>query len=184
VGILTGILFVLVVIISILLVCVILIQRGKGGGLAGAFGGAGGSSAFGTKAGDVFTRITLGMAGMWVLLCMALVILTQRDNTMTTLERFGAGGAGTDVAPADTDSGKAVRGNSTVPVTDDLPPVNPPAGGGAGAMPAAPGGVELGKTADGAPVVEQPEPSGAPVPAVPAGGAPPAGTSEGAAPKF
>ena len=44
---------------SILLV---LIQRGRGGGLAGAFGGMGGQSAFGTKAGDLFTRITIGVA--------------------------------------------------------------------------------------------------------------------------
>ena len=44
---------------SLFLIFLILIQRGKGGGLAGAFGGVGGSSAFGTKAGDVFTRITI-----------------------------------------------------------------------------------------------------------------------------
>ena len=43
---------------------------GKGGGLIGAFGGAGGSSPFGSKAGDTFTRITLTMAGIWVLLIM------------------------------------------------------------------------------------------------------------------
>ena len=42
----------LIVLISLFLICLVLIQRGKGGGLAGAFGGMGGSSAFGTKAGD------------------------------------------------------------------------------------------------------------------------------------
>ncbi|RLS51073.1 MAG: preprotein translocase subunit SecG, partial [Planctomycetota bacterium] len=40
---------------SLFLILLVLIQRGRGGGLAGAFGGAGGQSAFGTKAGDVFT---------------------------------------------------------------------------------------------------------------------------------
>src|SRR5690606_8099880 len=47
------------------LMIVILLQRGRGGGLAGAFGGLGGQSAFGTKAGDVFTKITIGLAVAW-----------------------------------------------------------------------------------------------------------------------
>jgi preprotein translocase subunit SecG len=51
---------------SICLICLILLQRGRGGGLAGAFGSAGGQSAFGTKAGDVFTRMTIGVALFWV----------------------------------------------------------------------------------------------------------------------
>lgn len=49
------------------LMIVILLQRGRGGGLAGAFGGLGGQSAFGTKAGDVFTRITIVLAVCWVI---------------------------------------------------------------------------------------------------------------------
>ena len=49
----------LIVLVSLFLICLVLIQRGKGGGLAGAFGGMGGSSAFGTKAGDIFTRVTM-----------------------------------------------------------------------------------------------------------------------------
>ncbi len=44
----------------------VLIQRGKGGGLAGALGGMGGQSAFGTKAGDLFTKITIGVATFWI----------------------------------------------------------------------------------------------------------------------
>lgn len=55
-------------IIGIILMFIILLQRGRGGGLAGAFGGLGGQSAFGTKAGDVFTKITVGLAAVWVLL--------------------------------------------------------------------------------------------------------------------
>ncbi|MFO0871786.1 MAG: hypothetical protein U0935_22910 [Pirellulales bacterium] len=34
-----------------------------------------GQSAFGTKAGDLFTRITIGTAAVWLLLCMASVKL-------------------------------------------------------------------------------------------------------------
>ena len=51
-----------IVLTCLFLICLILIQRGKGGGLAGAFGGVGGSSAFGTKSGDVFTRVTMVVA--------------------------------------------------------------------------------------------------------------------------
>lgn len=58
------------VLLSLLLILIVLIQRGKGGGLAGAFGGAGGSSAFGSRAGDTFTKVTLYMAAIWVLVIM------------------------------------------------------------------------------------------------------------------
>jgi preprotein translocase subunit SecG len=78
VGFLIGVLNVVIIILSLFLIGIILIQRGKGGGLAGAFGGAGGSSAFGTKAGDVFTRITVGVAIGWILLLMIMVILTNQ----------------------------------------------------------------------------------------------------------
>lgn len=53
-----------------LLVLIVLLQRGRGGGLAGAFGGGGGSSAFGAKTGDVFTWITVVMAFFFVLLAV------------------------------------------------------------------------------------------------------------------
>ena len=58
---------------ALFLIVLILIQRGKGGGLAGAFGGMGGQSAFGTKAGDLFTKITIGVAAFWIILCMITV---------------------------------------------------------------------------------------------------------------
>jgi preprotein translocase subunit SecG len=57
--------------LSIFMVLVILVQRGRGGGLTGALGGMGGQSAFGTKAGDLFTRVTIVVAAIWVILSMA-----------------------------------------------------------------------------------------------------------------
>src|SRR5438477_824148 len=57
--------------LSVFLILVVLVQRGRGGGLTGALGGMGGQSAFGTKAGDLFTRITIVVAALWVLLSMA-----------------------------------------------------------------------------------------------------------------
>jgi len=68
--------------LSIFLVLVILVQRGRGGGLTGALGGMGGQSAFGTKAGDLFTRITIGVAALWVVLSMlSLKMLNHRSAT-------------------------------------------------------------------------------------------------------
>src|SRR5881394_3773159 len=66
--------------LSLFMVLVILVQRGRGGGLTGALGGMGGQSAFGTKAGDLFTRITIVVAAIWVLLAMAaLKVLNPHD---------------------------------------------------------------------------------------------------------
>jgi preprotein translocase subunit SecG len=70
-----------VLILGILLILLILIQRGKGGGLAGAFGGAGGSSAFGSRAGDLFTRITLIFAAIWMILIMIEVRVIQSSKS-------------------------------------------------------------------------------------------------------
>ena len=70
---LPSIVTILIVVIGIFLILLVLIQRGKGGGLAGAFGGAGGSSAFGSRAGDVFTRVTIIVAAIWILLIMILI---------------------------------------------------------------------------------------------------------------
>ena len=82
-GILTNLFNTLIILVSLFLICLILIQRGKGGGLAGAFGGVGGSSAFGTKAGDTFTRITVVTAAVWMLMAMLLVVMTSRRNAST-----------------------------------------------------------------------------------------------------
>jgi preprotein translocase subunit SecG len=75
---------IVVLLLSVLLMFIVLIQRGKGGGLAGAFGGVGGSSPFGSRAGDTFTRITLYMALVWVLVIMIHVKVAQHDGKSST----------------------------------------------------------------------------------------------------
>jgi protein translocase SecG subunit len=64
---------VVLILLSAFLIFVILLQKGKGGGLAGAFGGSGGSSAFGSRAGDTFTRVTIYVALFWALLIMITI---------------------------------------------------------------------------------------------------------------
>jgi len=84
---------------SLFLICLVLIQRGKGGGLAGAFGGAGGQSAFGSRAGDAFTKITIYTALVWILLIMFLIKSTQEtgpilDRVIDRNSQRGGGGGG------------------------------------------------------------------------------------------
>ena len=79
-----GILMVLMFLVALFLILLVLIQRGRGGGLAGAFGGMGGQSAFGTKAGDLFTRITIVVASIWVVLCCVGVKYYNTPDTFSS----------------------------------------------------------------------------------------------------
>jgi len=68
-GFANGMLGFLMAFLSLFLIMLILIQRGKGGGLTGALGGPGGQSAFGSKAGDTFTVVTVIVASIWGFTC-------------------------------------------------------------------------------------------------------------------
>jgi preprotein translocase subunit SecG len=58
--------------IAVVLILVVLIQKGKGGGLASAFGGLGGSL-LGTKTGDFLTWFTICLVAVWLLLSVVSV---------------------------------------------------------------------------------------------------------------
>jgi preprotein translocase subunit SecG len=64
-------------IVGLFMILLVLIQRGKGGGLIGALGGTGGSSPFGSRAGDQFTRLTIYVACIWLFLTMFQVLAIQ-----------------------------------------------------------------------------------------------------------
>lgn len=68
--------------VALFLILLVLVQRGRGGGLAGALGGMGGSSAFGAKAGDIFTKITVVVATAWIVLCIAGSWMTPRSESL------------------------------------------------------------------------------------------------------
>lgn len=98
---------------SLFLILLVLVQRGKGGGLAGALGGSGGYSAFGTRAGDMFTKITIGVAGFWLALAISSVLVHQSSTSV-----FG----GRTAPPPATDA-------------ETRPVGNLPEGGAPGALP-------------------------------------------------
>lgn len=132
-GVFTAILNTLIILVSLFLICLILIQRGKGGGLAGAFGGVGGSSAFGTKAGDTFTKITVVTASVWMLMAMILVVMMNRrmasawgPETPSSISRDLEPGSSQKAERA-SDSGGASRPASSGPAEAPPSPTPVPA---------------------------------------------------------
>src|SRR6476619_2670211 len=70
----------LFVIVCLFLILLILIQKGRGGGLASAFGGAGGNTAFGSKTGDVLTWATSIVFGVFILLAVAANLFAKATH--------------------------------------------------------------------------------------------------------
>ncbi|HRX87310.1 MAG TPA: preprotein translocase subunit SecG, partial [Phycisphaerae bacterium] len=99
--------------ICLLLMMIILIQKGRGGGLASAFGGGGGGGggAFGAKTGDVFTGITVVLAGIYLLLTVFGNYVLRPDTSVlqnaTVQPASGGGAAGPAGAPAPVPAGTA-----------------------------------------------------------------------------
>lgn len=102
---------------ALFLILLVLIQRGRGGGLAGAFGGMGGQSAFGTKAGDVFTKITVAVAAFWIVLCILATNVLGRQRTLFSSNLGSA--APESVAPM-------TPAESTVPPATETTPESQP----------------------------------------------------------
>ncbi|MGB2866445.1 MAG: preprotein translocase subunit SecG [Sedimentisphaerales bacterium] len=63
---------VLFVICCVSLVLMILIQKGRGGGLSGAFGGAMASGILGSKTGDFLTWVTIVLVGVFLTLAVVM----------------------------------------------------------------------------------------------------------------
>ena len=87
---------VLFVLCAIVLVLIILIQKGKGGGLSGAFGGGMTSGVLGTKVGDFLTWFTVGLAA--ILLLLAVVMGKWYKPTVAD---YGKSDAQTTTAPVE-----------------------------------------------------------------------------------
>jgi preprotein translocase subunit SecG len=86
---LAGPLNILLILLGLFLILLVLIQRGKGGGLVGALSGVGGSSPFGSRAGDTFTRVTIYVACIWLLLTMVQVRAIQSSGGEAQQGTFG-----------------------------------------------------------------------------------------------
>lgn len=149
--------------LALLLMGVILLQRGRGVGLAGAFGGAGGNTAFGAKTGDVLTWVTVILASVFLL--TAVLFNYQFRPSGTTLRNINQLTQPAAV-PISTDTGITPAEIPAIPET--IPATETPVD----ATPADAG------TAEDLPVIE-PEPADVPPADTPAAGDP---NGRGAAP--
>ena len=75
-----GFLIFLHIMVSALLIIVILLQSGKGGGLAGSLGGGVSTAMFGGQGADkVMTRLTTGLAAAFMTLAILISIASSPD---------------------------------------------------------------------------------------------------------
>jgi len=75
-----GVIIVMHVIASIFLIMVILLQAGRGGGLADSFGGSQMQSLFGTKSTNILTKLTTICAVLFILTCLTLAIISSHRS--------------------------------------------------------------------------------------------------------
>ncbi len=117
------------VLVCLFMMLVILIQKPRGGGLSGAFGGAGGSAqaAFGAKTGDVLTWFTVVCFTAFLLLAIGLTwSITPVDVTQTPSILPDRSQEDPPAAVAEGDAGVAERqpeagGESELPVSPSVP---------------------------------------------------------------
>jgi preprotein translocase subunit SecG len=133
-SILVSVMAMLFALTCLFMMLVILIQKPKGGGLSGAFGGAGGSAqaAFGAKTGDLLTTITIACFVVFLGLAIGLTYAIRADvapkvpNAVTPVSGTPAttGSTGTGAIPADSTPAPAVD-DAALPV--EAAPADAPA---------------------------------------------------------
>jgi preprotein translocase subunit SecG len=129
------VMLILHILVSLILMVVVLLQSGKGRGLAGAFGGGGGNQTLfgGRGAVDFLGKATWVLGGAFMLTSLTLAVLTSARSVS------GVGGKG--LIPKTTSSAPTFPPPGSTPGS---PPGSAPApveGGGAGTTPpAVPGG--------------------------------------------
>ncbi len=123
VGILMKFVAVLFVMVSVVLILVILIQKGRGGGLSGAFGGGMASGLLGSKTGDFLTWVTIGLVAVF----LGLAVLMAKFFR-PSVSGFGVEAPAASTQPAETTSQPApVTTTQTAAPTEQPVPAAEPA---------------------------------------------------------
>jgi protein translocase SecG subunit len=105
------------IIVSTVMILIILVQRPSGGGLAGAFGGAGATSSesvFGGRVGDVLTNVTIGAFVAYLGLAITLTLVKAGPEPIAATPTITAPGLPGD-AP----------GNTVQPGLEDMSDLSP-----------------------------------------------------------
>jgi len=140
---------VLFVLVSLILVLVVLMQKGRGGGLSGAFAGGMASGLLGSKTGDFLTWVTIVLVSIF--LCLAVLMAryyrpqVKYGGTATAAETEAPAGESSAPQPATAEqpapAGPAAPAPSATgaqPAPASQPSAPPADTGGAGAQPTVP----------------------------------------------
>ncbi len=90
------------VLVAVLLIGLVLLQKNRGSGLSGAFGGVGGHSAFGTKTGDFLTWVTVGLVVVFLSLAIAGNFLFEPASLADSTPTISAEPEAPGATPPDT----------------------------------------------------------------------------------
>ena len=107
---------------------VVLIQKGEGGGLGGAFGGGAVDVAFGAKADMTWKRATAAAATLFMILAIVLGVLSQQlQNTSIAAQAGKAQKAAAGATPPGAPAVVTPAGEpSEAPPAGATPPQDPP----------------------------------------------------------
>jgi len=119
----------LYVFVCFVLLMVILLQQGKGGDMASAFGGGSSQTAFGARGGaTLLSKITAVFAGLFMLVALGLAIIGERGDDDTLLRGTpGPAAPAPAPAPATPESTTAPAPAPATPESSTTLPANPPA---------------------------------------------------------
>lgn len=129
-----GVLLALHIVICFALIVVVLLQSGKGGGLAGgAFGGTAQTVFGGRGATDFMTRATMVLGGAFFLTSLVLALMSSGTGSQRSLLQEAARkAAGTAPAQMPAQGGQPAPAAPQAPATtpQSTPPATTPQGGG------------------------------------------------------
>ena len=140
-GVFMAILIVIEVLASVLLVGVILLQKSKDEGLGLAFGAGVGETLFGSRAGNVLTKITVGLAAVFLANTLLIGYLMSGNVTHRSVtDRLPFENAAPPPAPAPSPESPAAGTESAPETTPTASPAQPaaPSPTPAAPVPAAP----------------------------------------------
>ena len=84
-NVISTILYVAVVLIAVLLICLVLVQPSKGGGLGSAFGGIG-ESVFGAQAMSQLSKVTVVLLTLFFVLTLILAVMTGHRSKASAVK--------------------------------------------------------------------------------------------------
>ncbi len=89
------------ILVCIILILVVLLQSGKGADIAGAFGGGGSQTAFGSRGPASFlSKMTTVAAVVFMLTCISLSLITTKSEATSVLDTTRGSSAPASRAPA------------------------------------------------------------------------------------